>query len=420
MIVQNCRLRKKEGLYNLVIENGRFKSIIPQKNKYEAPPASVSGEEILDARGKLITQPFIEPHIHLDAVLTAGEPRFNQSGTLFEGIQIWAERKSTVKVTKELIKDNARKVIRLQTGYGIQAVRTHVDVTDPSLLALDALTELKEELRDLVDIQIVAFPQDGILSFPNGKELMEEALRRGADVIGAIPHYEYTRDMGVESLKFIVELAEKYNRLIDVHCDETDDEQSRFLEVLANLAYATGLGSRVTASHTTAMHSYNNAYCYKLFNLLKKSQINFVSCPTESIHLQGRMDTYPKRRGITRVKELTESGMIVALGQDSVCDPWYPIGTGNLLRILDMGLHVCQIMGYNEIQRSLDFITENSAKALSLEKDYGIAEGKPARFILLDAADDYDAVRFLSDVLYSYRDGRVLFTKKPAVWEYTL
>ncbi len=257
-------------------------------------------------------------------------------------------------------------------------------------------------------IQIVAFPQEGILSFPNGLELLEEALKLGADVIGAIPHFEFTREYGVESIEKMFELAKKYDVLIDVHCDEIDDEQSRFIEVLATKALENNMGEKVTASHTTAMHSYNGAYAYKLFRLLKMSGINFVANPLVNIHLQGRFDTYPKRRGITRVKEMLESNINVCFGHDDIFDPWYPLGTGNMLQVLHMGLHVCQIMGYSQINDSIDLISNNSARTLNIQAEYGIEIGKPGNLIILPAQSGYDAIRRQVPVYYSIRKGNVI------------
>jgi cytosine deaminase len=410
LIIKNCHLRKKEGLWNVFIEKGVFTKIIQTSEDR----SDYNGHEIIDVEGKLLTAPFVEPHIHLDYVFTAGFPRNNESGSLFEAIEIWSDRKKVKPFTKQEIKDNAAKGVELLLQNGIQFVRTHVDVSDKNLLALEALAEVKEEMRNKLDIEIVAFPQEGIYAYPDGKKIIEEALKKGADVIGGIPHYELTREDGVKSIQTIVKLAMKYQKKIDVHCDETDDEQSRFLETLAAEAYRNDIGSLVTASHTTAMHSYNNAYCYKLFNLLKKSSINFVSCPTESIHLQGRFDTYPKRRGITRVKELHEAGINVCFGEDSIMDPWYPLGSGNIMRILDVGLHVCQIMGYKELTTALDFISENGARTVGIETEYGVAEGKPANFIILDADNEFDAIRLLSSVLLSVHKGKMVFKKTPA------
>nr|WP_206698092.1 cytosine deaminase [Cytobacillus firmus] len=397
-------MRGREGLWNITIQNGKIHSL--SQGEVDA------SQEILDAAGSMVSAPFIEPHIHLDTTLTAGEPEWNQSGTLFEGIQRWAQRKETL--THEDVKTRAKTALKWQIAQGIQHVRTHVDVTDPSLTALKALLEVKEEMSDYVDLQLVAFPQEGINSYPSGAELMEEALKMGADVVGGIPHFEFTREYGVASMKTAFDLAEKYDRLVDIHCDEIDDEQSLFVEVVAVEAYERGLGSRVTASHTTAMGSYNDAYTYKLFRLLKLSNINFVANPLVNIHLQGRFDTYPKRRGITRVKELLEAGLNVSFGHDDIFDPWYPLGTGNMLQVLHMGIHVSQLMGYEQIVNSFDLITNNSAKTLNIEEKYGIEEGKPANLIILDAENEYEAIRRQAAVKYSIRNGKIIAETKPS------
>lgn len=407
MLLTNLRINNGETLLNVRVENGKFARIAPDiKN--------LPGEETIDFSGKLALPPFVESHVHLDTCLTAGDPAYNRSGTLFEGIELWSKRKE--KLTKEDVKERVRAVAKKQAAHGVQYVRTHVDVTDPKLTALEAMLELKDELKDLITIQIVAFPQEGILSFPNGKQLMEDAVKMGADAVGAIPHFEFTREYSVESLNFAVQLAEKFDKLVDVHCDEIDDEASRGLETLAARAYESGLTDRVTASHTTAMHSYNNAYVQRLMRLLKLSGINFVANPLVNTHLQGRIDTYPKRRGITRVKELTENGINVSFGQDDLLDPWYPMGTGGLRDALFMGLHVCQIMGYEEIRNSWRYIAQNGARTLHLSEDqYGIREGNPASFIILDAPDWFDALNRDAAVLRSYRNGCLIASAVPAV-----
>ena len=292
-LIENVRLPDREGLWQIAIDKGCFGDITPMGD------ARSESYEVLNARGGLAIPPFIEPHIHLDTTQTAGEPNWNQSGTLFEGIERWAERKALL--SHEDVKARAWKTLKWQIANGIQFVRTHVDVSDPTLTALKAMLEVKQEVAPWVDLQIVAFPQEGILSYPNGEALLEEALRLGADVVGAIPHFEFTREYGVESLHIAFRLAQQYQRPLDIHCDEIDDEQSRFVETVAALALKEGIGPRVTASHTTAMHSYNGAYTSRLFRLLKLSGINFVANPLVNIHLQGRFDDYPKRRGITRV-----------------------------------------------------------------------------------------------------------------------
>ncbi len=404
-LIQNVHLPAREGLWQIAIDKGRFGDITPM--------GAAHGEsyEVLNARGGLAIAPFIEPHIHLDTTQTAGEPNWNQSGTLFEGIERWAERKALL--SHDDVKARAWKTLRWQIANGIQFVRTHVDVSDPSLTALKAMLEVKQEVAPWVDLQIVAFPQEGILSYPNGEGLLEEALQLGADVVGAIPHFEFTREYGVESLHIAFRLAQKYQRLLDIHCDEIDDEQSRFVETVAALALKEGIGPRVTASHTTAMHSYNGAYTSRLFRLLKLSGINFVANPLVNIHLQGRFDDYPKRRGVTRVKELMAAGINVCFGHDDVFDPWYPLGTGNMLQVLHMGLHVCQLMGYQQINDSLQLITDNSARAFGLS-DYGIATGNPANLVILPAENGFEAVRCQVPVRWSIRQGRVIATTQLA------
>ncbi|MCA3906361.1 cytosine deaminase [Vibrio vulnificus] len=406
LLIKNATLKGQEGLQQILIEDGQFTRI--ENNNVEL---NYTGD-VLDAEGGMAVAPFCEPHIHLDTTQTAGEPSWNISGTLFEGIERWAERKETLSI--EDVKSRAKQTLKWQIANGVQHVRTHVDVSDPTLIALKAMVEVREEMKEWVDIQIVAFPQEGILSYPNGKELLEEAVQLGADVIGAIPHFEFTREYGIESLHYVFELAQKYNRLIDVHCDEIDDEQSRFVETLAALAHKFNMGHKVTASHTTAMGSYNGAYASRLFRLLRMSGINFVANPLVNIHLQGRFDDYPKRRGVTRVKEMLNANINVCFGHDDVFDPWYPLGTANMLQVLHMGLHVCQVMGYDQINNSLDLISTNSARTLNIQDKHGIEAGKPGSLLILPAENGFDAVRRQVPVRYSVRHGKVIAETQPA------
>lgn len=402
--INHVHLPQQEGLWQIEILQGRIAGIVPQ-------PAACAAGEALDAEGGLALPPFIEPHIHLDTTQTAGEPAWNQSGTLFEGIERWAERKALL--THDDVKQRARQTLKWQMANGIQHVRTHIDVSDPSLTALKAMLEVKQEMAPWVDIQLVAFPQEGILSYPDGEVLLEQAIQLGADVVGAIPHFEFTREYGVESLHRTFALAQKYQRMVDVHCDEIDDEQSRFVETVAALALREKMGERVTASHTTAMHSYNGAYTSRLFRLLKLSGINFVANPLVNIHLQGRFDTYPKRRGITRVKEMLEANINVCFGHDDVFDPWYPLGTASMLQVLHMGMHVCQLMGYEQLDAGINLITTHSARTLQL-KDYGIERGNSANLVILPAESGFDALRRQVPVQYSIRHGRVIAETVPA------
>jgi len=270
MLIQQVSIENSKTLKDVRIEDGKFVEIANHITPKES-------EGLIDGCGKLLLPPFVDPHVHLDATLTAGDPEWNQSGTLFDGIRIWSERKK--KLTVEDVKKRAIQTLNKQASHGTQFVRSHVDVTDPDLTALKALLEVRDEVKDFIELQIVAFPQEGILSFPHGKELMTKAAEMGVDVIGGIPHFEFNREYGVESLHFVSDLAEKYDKLIDVHCDEIDDPAARGLETLATLAYETGMRDKVTASHTTAMGSYNDAYAYKLFRLLKMSGINMIANP---------------------------------------------------------------------------------------------------------------------------------------------
>jgi cytosine deaminase len=377
-----------------------------------APAGSIpaDGRPELDAAGRLLSPPLVDPHVHMDAVLTVGEPRHNESGTLIEGILTWAERKPFL--TRDDVKARALEAIRWEVAQGTGLIRSHVDVCDPNLVALRALLELREEVRDIVDLRLIAFPQDGILSFPNGKELMREAMRLGCDVIGGIPHYEWTRDDGVEEVHFLFDLARETGAPIDLHCDETDDEQSRFLEVVAARTIRDGMGGRVVAGHTTAMGSYNDNYAFKLIQILKRAGVTIVANPLDNIVLQGRFDTYPKRRGMTRVKELDAAGINVACGHDSIMDPWYPLGRGSMLDALSMLVHVAQMTGRSELYRAYEMVTTNPARAAEVE--YGVEEGLPANFVVFDCTDEAEAIRLRPAARWVVRLGKVVAETEPA------
>jgi len=406
LLLRNGRLLDRDGTIapvDIAIQGGAIAKISPQ--------VSVFAQQEIDLQGQLVSPPFVESHIHLDSALTAGQPRWNQSGTLFEGIEIWRERKRNLSL--EDVKSRAIETLKQQATQGVLFVRSHVDVSEANLVALQALLEVREAVKDWITLQIVAFPQDGV--YGGGKNggaknesLMEEAIARGVDVIGGIPHYELTREDGVKSVHQIFEWAEKYDRLIDIHCDEIDDDNSRFLEVMTACAIRTDMGSRVTASHTTAFGSYNNAYAYKLLGFLQRTQINFVCNPLINITLQGRTDSYPKRRGLTRVKELWQQGMNVSLGHDCILDPWYSLGTGNMLDVASMLVHVGQMTGSAEIDACYNMVTWQGAKTLHLEDQYGIAVGKPANLIVLEASDRFDAIRRRASVRYVISRGKVL------------
>jgi cytosine/creatinine deaminase len=413
LLLRRCQLLRSSDhseVVDIAIQNGEIVDI--------APHLDATAVTELEIQEQLVSPPFVESHIHLDSALTAGEPRWNQSGTLFEGIEIWRDRKQNLSL--EDVKRRAIETLKLQAMQGVLFVRSHADVSESSLTALTALLEVREAVKDWITLQIVAFPQDGIYGGPRNEVLIEEAMKLGADAVGGIPHYELTREDGVRSVHKIFELAEKYDRLIDIHCDEIDDDQSRFLEVVAACAIRSEMGSRVTASHTTAFGSYNNAYAFKLLGFLQRTQINFIANPLINITLQGRTDTYPKRRGVTRVKELWQQGMNVSLGNDCVQDPWYSLGNGNMLEVASMAVHICQMTGSPEIDACYNMVTWNGAKTLHLEDQYGVEVGKPANLIVLDASASsasqsarYDAIRRRATVRYVISRGKLLAQTEP-------
>ena len=405
LIIRDAKLSDRLELVDIAVSRGVIVEIGPELQLKSATE--------INAGGNLVTPPFIDPHLHLDAVLTAGIPRYNVSGSHPEGIQVWSEYKKACPEFEDF-KERAQQAIEWEVAQGTLYIRTHIDVCDPNLTALKYMLELREEVKDIVTIQIVAFPQDGILADPGAKDLMQEALSLGADLVGGIPHCEWTREDGVESISIIYDLAEQFDRMIDVHCDETDDQHSRFLEVLAAQAIRRGFESRVTAGHTTAMHSYNNAYAFKLQGLLLQAGVNIVANPFDNTVLQARFDTYPKRRGITRVKELLAAGVNVCLGHDSIMDPWYPLGKGDMLAAAQLAVHVCHMSGYAEMQRMFDTITVNSAKTFGIDEIYGLLPGRRADLIILDAHSVVDALRISPARLYVIKGGRIVAQTKPA------
>jgi cytosine deaminase len=399
LLLTGATLPGSKGPRDLGIRDGRLVSPEPE------------ARQVIALGGALVTPPLVEPHIHLDAVLTVGQPRPNQSGSLFEGIAIWAERVKSL--TMEDVKARVRQVLRWQLANGVQYVRSHVDVCDPRLRAMRALVELREEIGDQMELQIVAFPQQGILSFEGGTELMGRAVALGADVVGGIPHFELTREMGVDSVKFAFELAAEHGLRVDIHCDETDDDHSRFVEVMAAETLRHGLEGRVTASHTTAMHSYNNAYAYRVINNIARARMHMVTNPLDNSVLQGRFDSYPIRRGHTRLKELMAAGVNVCIGHDSVMDPWYPLGYGDPLQAAFVLAHYGQMSGAEELTRLFDMITVAPARALGVQ-DYGLEEGAPASLVVYDAPGELDAIRLIPRRRLVLRRGRVVARTEPA------
>ncbi len=406
VILKNARVVGESppaDLVDIAIEGERIAAV--------EPDIGAEAGRIVECAGRLVSGSMIDPHVHLDAVLTAGRPRPNESGTLLEGIALWSESKPSL--SRDDIRHRARQAIEWEVAQGVGFIRTHIDICDERLLALETLLELKDEMRDVVDIQIVAFPQDGIVSFRGGEKLMIRALDMGADVIGAIPHFETTREGGVDSLKIVFTEAEKRGLLVDVHCDETDDPGSRFVEVMADETIRRDLQGRITASHCTAMHSYDNAYAFKLVGWLEKAALNIIANPFDNLILQARQDTYPKRRGITRVKELLQAGINVSIGHDSIMDPWYPLGRGDMIQAASLVLHVCQMSGTAEIDSCFDMVTWRSAKTMALD-DYGVRPGAQADLIVFDAMSKAEVLRLNPARTHVFKRGRLVAETEPA------
>jgi cytosine deaminase len=369
------------------------------------PALKASAAKEIDAKGRLVSPPFVDAHFHMDATLSLGLPRLNQSGTLLEGIALWGELKPLL--TQEAIAERALAYCDWAVAKGLLAIRSHVDVCDPRLLAVDALLEVKKKVRPYLDLQLVAFPQDGVFRSPGAIELLKEALKRGVDVVGGIPHFERTMADGGASVRALCELAAERGLLVDMHCDETDDPLSRHVETLAYETQRLGLQGRVTGSHLTSMHSMDNYYVSKLIPLMAEARLNAIANPLINITIQGRHDTYPKRRGMTRVLELMAAGLTVAFGHDCVMDPWYGMGSGDMLEVAHMGLHVAQMTGQDAMRACFAAITENPARILQLD-GYGIAPGKNADLVILQAADPIEAIRVRATRLTVLRRGRVI------------
>lgn len=373
-------------------------------------------ERHYDANGRLVTPTLTEPHTHLDAALTAGTPRWNETGTLAEGWQIWEELRE--ETTKEDIKDRAAQTIRWFVANGVTRVRTHVDTTYPELTGVTALVELKEELADIVDLQLVAFPMSGLFSAAGdqNEDLLKESLEMGVDVVGGIPHNEPTREDGVKEVETVVDIAKQYGRPLDLHIDETDDPQSRFTGVLASKARKLGVGDRTTASHATAMHSYSNSYANKLISLISDSGMSVVTNPPVNAVLQGRYDDYPRRRGHTRVDELREADVAVGIGQDDVMDGWFHYGDGDPLTATFILLHFAHMHGRDAVPELWEMTTEANAEIFG-EKDYGLHEGAEGSLVVYDSTTPFDTLRVRPARTLVLKEGEPVARTEPSTTE---
>ncbi len=403
LIVKNATLPDGREGQDIAIENGKIAEVRPKI-------AAEAAREI-DAAGHLVTPPFVDSHFHMDATLSLGLPRLNRSGTLLEGIELWGELKPDLTV--EALKERALALCRWSIAKGTLAIRSHVDICDDRLLAVEALLEVRKTVKDWIDLQLVAFPQDGYLRYANSVRNLKTALDKGVDVVGGIPHFERTMADGAESVRLLCQVAAERGLRVDMHCDETDDPNSRHIETLSCETQRLGLQGRVTGSHLTSMHSMDNYYVSKLMPLMREAGVNAVANPLINITIQGRHDSYPKRRGMTRVKELLDEGINVSFGHDCVMDPWYPLGSHDMIEVAHMGLHVGLMTGVEEQKACFAAVTENGAETLGLE-GYGLEPGCHADMVVLQAGDVLEAMRLRPARLFVIRRGAVI-AETPAV-----
>ena len=402
LLVTHATLPDSRTDVSVAVQDGRIVEVTPG---LQAP-----AHEAVDAGGMLLSPPFCDPHFHMDATLSYGLPRVNQSGTLLEGIALWGELKPLL--TEEALVERALAYCDWAVARGLLHIRSHVDTSDPSLLPVRAMLEVKRRVAPYIDLQLVAFPQDGVLRTAGGVDSLTRALDLGVDVVGGIPHFERTMADGAASVRLLCQQAAARGLPVDMHCDESDDPLSRHIETLAFEAQRLGLQGRVNGSHCTSMHSMDNYYVSKLLPLVAESGVSVVANPLINITLQGRHDTYPKRRGMTRVPELLAAGVNVAFGHDCVMDPWYGLGSGDMLEVAHMGLHVAQMTSQAGIRDCFDAVTTRAARVMGLA-DYGIEPGKAASFVLLQAAGVTEAIRLRAPRLKVWRAGRLLADSAP-------
>ncbi|HTN95872.1 MAG TPA: amidohydrolase family protein [Nordella sp.] len=397
LIVRNASLPDGRMGQSILCRDGRIAEVgaVPE----------IAGAREIDAKGYLVSPPFVDAHFHMDATLSLGQPRLNRSGTLLEGIALWGELKPLL--THEAVIERALRYCDLAVSQGLLAIRTHVDVCDDRLLCVEALLEVRKKIAPYIDLQIVAFPQDGYYRSPSAARNLERALDLGVDVVGGIPHFERSMADGAESLKALCEIAAKRGLLVDIHCDETDDPMSRHVEALAYETQRLGLHGRVVGSHLTSMHSMDNYYVSKLMALMVEAELHATPNPLINITIQGRHDTYPKRRGMTRVPELRQAGINVSFGQDCMLDPWYSLGQGDMLEVASMGLHVAQMTSREGMRWCFDAVTVNPAKAMHLD-GYGLDKGCHADMVILQAKDPIEAIRLKPQRLFVIKRGRII------------
>lgn len=409
LILKNATLPDGRTGIDIACQNGLIAAVEPN--------ISAEAQEVIDATGYLVSPPFIDPHFHMDATLSLGTPRMNTSGTLLEGIALWGELKPIQSVDD--IVHRALRYCDLAVSMGIGAIRSHVDICDDALTGVQALLEVRKQVAPYLDLQLVAFPQDGVLRDPTALENLIRALDMGIDIVGGIPHFERTMADGAESVRQLCEIAEARGLMVDMHCDESDDPHSRHIETLAYETQRLGLQGRVTGSHLTSMHSMDSYYVSKLIPLIAEAGVHAIPNPLINIMLQGRHDSYPKRRGQTRVPQLRDAGVTVGFGSDCVMDPWYSLGRGDMLDVASMGLHVGQLSSRADMAWCFDAVTTNSSKIMGLQ-GYGLTKGCAANMVLLQAKDAIEAIRLRATRLAVIRAGKVIARTAPQTTALTL
>lgn len=409
IIIRQARLPDGRGPLDIAIRGDRIAEMAPQ--------IETEAREEIDAAGRLVSPPFTDPHFHMDATLSLGQPRMNVSGTLLEGIALWGELKPLL--TPEAVIERALRYCDLAVSQGLLSIRSHVDVSTAPLVGVEALLEVRKKVAPYIDLQLVAFPQDGLYRAEKAEENLIRSLDMGVDVVGGIPHFERTMEEGSRSVTRLAEIAAERGLMLDLHCDESDDPMSRHVETLAYETTRLGLGGRVTASHVTAMHSYDNYYASKLIPLIAEAGMNVVPNPLINITLQGRSDTYPRRRGLTRVPELRAAGVNVAFGQDCTMDPWYSLGSADMLEVAHMGVHAVPMTSREAMDWAFTSVTQSGAKAMGLP-DPTLREGGPATMVVLQARDPIEAVRMRATRLAVIKNGKVLARTAPRMAELDL
>lgn len=404
----NASLRGREGRFDLAISGATIAEVRPTLHSGDEPPGAVAPGTV-DAQGGLVVPSFVDPHLHLDLAFSVDLVPENASGTLVEAIELWSEAKRSISA--ENVRERAIRAIKQEAAFGTGFIRTHVDVaTNAGLRLVEGVLAAREATRHLCEIEVVVFPQDGILRDPGAREQMAAAMRLGCDVIGGIAHNERTTLDSRRHCEVLFELAREFDAPIDCHIDETDAPESRCVEELAALTLATpAWAGRVTGSHVCALASYTDVHAAKIVSMIADAGMHVVCNPCVNMHLQGRFDRYPKRRGLTRVSELRARGVTIGAGQDCIQDPFYPLGTGQMLDVAHMLVHADHLSRLSDIEYAFDCIGANAARIMGIA-GYGVSTGCGANLVVLPVGTASEAVRTRPRPAAVIREGQLVET----------